>query len=134
MLYKHSFAVRKPKNVMMYYYPHYPDHHYHHLHHHLLYPQHPHTGDTILDGSRTLSLTTSCLNSLHADFLLLNAEVSESSTLALGAGTFDVLPSNSATLPELVAVQYIYDFVQKTRSLKVSVRVCMRVFVRYVNK
>ena len=39
-----------------------------------------------------------------------------------GNVTFDVLPSNTHRLPEVVSLQFLYDFIQKTKAFKVGLQ------------
>lgn len=71
------------------------------------------TGENILDGVSSLSLTTSSLVVLNECF----ASISEDDLTT----SFEVLPG---TLPRLTSthddVQFLYDFVQKVQRLKVG--------------
>ena len=72
------------------------------------------TGERILDGESRLLLTTGCLAVVNDGFrAILDSNDANSS--------FEALPGNCWRLPDLDDLQFLYDFVQKTRSLKVGV-------------
>ena len=83
-------------------------------------------GERILTGQSKLSLSTGCLSMLSEGFKAIRDEET-------GNETFEVLPSNSHRLPEIISLQFLYDFIQKTKAFKVGldtfVLVTCRVFL-----
>ena len=66
----------------------------------------------VLSGNSRLTLTASSLNALQKGFILLNPEELTQS--------FEVMSTSGLSTPLLDALVFLYDFVQKTYSLKVS--------------
>ena len=74
------------------------------------------SGENILNGRSKLSLSTGCLSMLTDGF----REIRDEET---GNEAFEVLPPSSQRLPEIISLQFLYDFIQKTKALKVGPRV-----------
>ncbi|KAI0210949.1 Serine/threonine-protein kinase 11-interacting protein [Lamellibrachia satsuma] len=71
------------------------------------------SGERILTGQSKLSLSTGCLSMLSEGFKAIRDEET-------GNETFEVLPSNSHRLPEIISLQFLYDFIQKTKAFKLT--------------